>query len=653
MLQSMCGVSGFLTVDRHRSTETMHRDATAMSLSLAHRGPDDTGVWVDAPAGVALGHRRLSIQDLSQAGHQPMESESGRYVLSYNGELYNAPQLRAELESQGEIFRGTSDTEILLRYIGLNGLEASLLRADAMFALALWDRVDRQLYLARDRFGEKPLYFGWQKNSLLFGSELRSLMAHPDCHRKLNQDSAAEMLARGYVPGPHSIFEGIEMVRPGTIVNVRGSSPRIAFSTPYWALQDIAGQKNGQFTRDSPALLEELDSVLVHAVRSRLIADVPVGAFLSGGVDSSTVVACMQAHSSSQVRTFSVGFTEEDYDESKYSRAVASHLGTNHTELRVTPADAMQVIPQLAAIYDEPFGDPSAIPTLLVSRLAKQHVKVALSGDGGDELFGGYSRYARHERAWARLSWVPTPVRSASTGMLFAHDMAMLRGMASFGGTILPQTIRRDFLARLETAVSCAGAGSSDEAYLAFVRQWKRASPVMAPSSHGPVQGQSPPERLKSPIERAMFTDTLDYLPSDILVKVDRASMSSGLEARVPFLDPAIAELAWRLSPAVKTGGGVSKWPLRAVLARYLPSELIDRPKKGFGVPVGEWIRGPLHDWAADLLSKESLEDGGVLDPAAVHRRWNEHARGQHDWQHALWNALMFTAWVREYRPTI
>ncbi|MET0395661.1 MAG: asparagine synthase (glutamine-hydrolyzing) [Longimicrobiaceae bacterium] len=642
----MCGLTGFWDVSGRGSRDELESTAARMAGMLLHRGPDDGGTWADEAAGIALGHRRLSIVDLSSCGHQPMESAGGRYVVAFNGEIYNFQPLRRELEQRGHRFRGHSDTEVLLAAVEAWGLEAALRRFVGMFAFALWDRERRSLFLARDRMGEKPLYYGWSGGVFLFGSELKALRGHPAWRGEIDRDSLALYLRYNYVPAPYSIYRGIAKLMPGTYAEVRPDAPG-AHPQPvaYWSMGDVVEAGARDPFRGSDAEAEAaLDELLRDAVRQQLMGDVPLGAFLSGGVDSSTVVALMQAQSARPVRTFTIGFHEDQFNEAEHAKAVAAHLGTDHTELYVTPREAMEVIPSLPSLYDEPFADSSQVPTFLVSQLARRSVTVSLSGDGGDELFGGYNRYFLGRRVWDRIRPVPRPLRRAAAGLVTrvapAHWDRVNR--------MLPARLRQPQLAdRLRKAAEVVGAPDPEAIYMRLVSQWMDPT-ALVPGSVEPLttvtdRGAWP--RLDDFTERMMYLDAVSYLPGDILAKVDRAAMGVSLETRVPLLDHRVVELAWRLPLGMKVRGGKGKWILRQVLHRYVPRELIERPKMGFGIPVGDWLRGPLRDWAEALLDERRLRGEGYFDPAPIRQRWREHLSGERDWQWALWSVLMFQAW--------
>jgi len=635
----MCGLTGFLQT-AGGSEADLSATVARMSRCLRHRGPDDEGVWTDGAAGIALGFRRLSIIDLTPAGHQPMVSSDGRWVLMLNGEIYNFLELRAELEASGSRFRGRSDTEVILEGLVRWGLERTVENLNGMFAIALWDRRDRVLHLARDRFGEKPLYYGWMGNVFLFGSEIKALRAHPAFAAEVDRNALALYSRFGYVPAPHSIFQGVSKLPAAARVEVTAGS-RKARVVEYWSPLEVARAGLGdRFAGSLEEGIEEIDARLRRAVGLRMISDVPLGAFLSGGIDSSLVVAQMQAQSSVPIRTFSIGFEEKEYDEAREAAAVARHLGTDHTETYVSPADTIAVIPRLPAMYDEPFADPSQIPTYLVSAIARRNVTVSLSGDGGDEIFGGYGRYALGRALWRGISWAPHFARVAAA--------AALRGVAAAGGGGLAASLRvRRASDKLQKLAEILSTEKQEGLYLRLM-SLEKSPESLVPSSAEPPTPMTTWEGLSSMgvLDRMMYLDTVTYLPDDILVKVDRASMAVSLESRAPFLDPELFAFAWRLPLGWKFRGGKGKWILRKVLQKYVPVELFDRPKMGFGVPIDSWLRGPLREWAENLLSEDRLRNEGFFDPARVRAKWNEHASGARNWHFFLWDILMFQAWL-------
>lgn len=639
----MCGIAGFWGGAPDAIV------AERMAARLEPRGPDDAGVWTDGSVSVVLAHRRLAILDLSPAGHQPLVSPCGRYVLAYNGEIYNHADLRAELEGEGGAFawRGHSDTETLLAALRHWGVKGALERLNGMFAFALWDARERILYLARDRMGEKPLYYGRSGNTFLFGSELKALVAHPDWQGDINRDALALYLRHNYVPAPWSIYRGIFKLPPAHFVAVRENGKCVGEPQCYWSLAEVAEQGVAAADGDPQALADELDALLRDAVRRRMVADVPLGAFLSGGYDSTTVVALMQAQSERPVKTFTIGFYEEDYNEARHAKAVAAHLGTDHTELYVTPDEAMAVIPRLPELYDEPFSDSSQIPTFLVSQLARRHVTVSLSGDGGDELFYGYGRYFTGARIWGKLGRVPLSVRCLAVWIArYAPGWALERAM-----TILPQRLRiPHFADRLPKLAEVLAHRDGRSFYRSLVSHAKHPDELVVGATE-PDTILNRPDSLPNFLslrEQMMYLDMQTYLPDDILVKVDRAAMGVSLETRVPLLDHRVVEFAWRVPMDYKHRNGQGKWLLRQVLYRYVPKDLMERPKMGFGVPIEHWLRGPLRDWAEALLDERRLREEGYFNPAPIRQMWEEHLSGQRRWHYNLWDVLMFQAWLEQ-----
>jgi len=637
----MCGIAGVLVPAGH-PRERLEREASAMADCMAHRGPDDRGFWSDAEAGIALTHRRLSIVDLSPAGHQPMTSADGRFVISYNGEVYNYQDLRPELEARGIAFRGHSDTEVMLEAFAALGIAPTVKRLIGMFAIAVWDRRERTLTLIRDRLGIKPLYWAKFGGLFMFGSELKAMRAYPGWEPRINREAVASYMRFNYVPAPLSIYEGVHKLEPGTILTLPwGGEPHLE---RFWDARQVAraGLANPLHASDEE-MTDQLEALLLDATRRRMVADVPVGAFLSGGVDSSTVVALMQAANAGPVRTYSIGFDSDGYDEAKHAAAVARHLRTEHTELIVTAKDALDVVPRLPEFYDEPFADSSQIPTYLVSAMTRQHVAVALSGDGGDELFGGYNRYRLAQRFWRTLSMLPQPIRRG-----FAQGLrAMPPDRWSRLFDILPPQMRpRQAGDKLHKLASILALDDVGALYRRLVTQWDPSTVtpgVVEPK--GLLWDTTLGSDFPGSLERMQFLDLVTYLPDDILTKVDRASMAVALEARVPLIDHRVVEFAWRIPRRDLVRDGLSKWPLRQVLYRHVPRALIERPKTGFSIPLGEWLRGPLRDWAEGLLAEARLRDAGLVDPAPVRRAWHEHLAGTHNWQHPLWGVLMLEAW--------
>jgi asparagine synthase (glutamine-hydrolysing) len=650
----MCGITGLLDPTRRFASAAIARVVGGMADTLRHRGPDSSGVWADPAGGVALGHRRLAIIDLSSNGHQPMVSAHGRYCLVFGGEIYNHPALRRQLLSAGAELRGHSDTEVLLTAIETWGLEAALDAVVGMFAFALWDRRTRVLSLARDHLGQKPLFFGRIGSTFAFASELKALVAHPDFQAEVNRDALALFLRHQYVPAPHTIWRGVFKLPAASrlSVHLEGSladADLLARVERYWCLRTVAEQGRAAAEPLSQAeALEQLEQLLSEAVRDCMVADVPIGAFLSGGVDSSLVVALMQRHAARPVKTFTIGFWEAEFDEAGHAREVARHLGTEHTELYLTPDEALATIPGLPEIFDEPLSDPSQIPTCHVARLAREQVTACLSGDGGDEVFGGYGRYLVADRLRRRAAGVPRGLRHAAAALAHALPAgawdAVLRLAPAQAPTGLHGQWSGDRVHKLATLLRI---DDPDQLYRAVISAVHDPCALVLDAHEPETAFTDPAQRpgLAEFAERMMYFDALTYLPENILTKVDRASMAVSLEARAPFLDHRIVEFAWRLPLEAKLHAGQGKRLLRQLFARYLPAELTDRPKQGFAIPLAAWLRGPLRDWAEGLLDERRLVDEGFLQPAPIRHKWQEHLRGSRNWSSLLWNVLMFQAW--------
>lgn len=654
----MCGFTGFLGGKPYDDGPSAVALLQRMANTLVTRGPDDSGLWHEAAgdAVIGLAHRRLAILDLSPAGHQPMTCHAGRYVIVFNGEIYNHLDLRLELQAAGHAptWRGHSDTETLLGGFVAWGVRAMLQRCIGMFAFALWDKKEQVLTLGRDRLGEKPLYYGWQGQGegacFLFGSELKALKEHPGFVAQIDRNALCLLMRHNYINAPHSIYQGIYKLPQGHVltVSMRRREPVLE---PFWSLPEVAqAGVASPLTGTAEQITDELEALLKSAVRQQMLADVPLGAFLSGGIDSSTVVALMQAQSTKPVKTFSIGFHEEGYNEAVHAKAVAQHLGTDHTELYVSAQQAMDVIPRLPGLYCEPFSDSSQIPTFLVSQLARQQVTVALSGDAGDELFGGYNRYVHGHNRWGRVSQIPVALRSLAAKGINRLSPAVWNKVLGPLQPAMPQSLRLANIGeKMHKVAGVLAAQSIDELYLGLVTHWEPESLVLG--------GQEPITSLRGAplpltgldaVQRMMALDAITYLPGDILTKVDRAAMGVSLEGRVPFLDHRVVEFAWRVPQAMKVRDGVGKWILRQVLYRHAPKELIERPKMGFGVPIDSWLRGPLREWAEDLLGESRLQREGFFNPVPIRQKWAQHLSGQRNWQYHLWDVLMFQAWLSE-----
>jgi len=646
----MCGIAGFFSPARSRAAHEMQSIVSAMTDAIVLRGPDDAGAWVDAECGLALGHRRLSILDLSPLGHQPMASADGRFVIVFNGEIYNFQDLRAELETHGHTWRGHSDTEIMLAAFCQWGVVEAAKRFNGMFAFAVWDKQDGVLHLGRDRLGEKPLYYGWVGDTFVFASELKSMKPFPGFNASVDREALTSLLRYNYIPDPLCIYQGFKKLPPAAMISLRSPAERPQPGY-YWSLPAVVERGlDKPFTGSDSDAIAEFEALLKKAVGMRMIADVPLGAFLSGGVDSSLIVAMMQAQSTRPVRTFTIGFHEKEHNEAEFAKDVARHLGTDHTEMYVSGQDALDVIPQLPTLYDEPFSDYSQIPTYLVCKMAREHVTVALSGDAGDELFGGYERYSVGRKLWSKFSWMPPVMKKMTAGMLTALPPRVLNGL---GSKLLPKRLRHipvgDKLHKLAEVVAAPGM---ETLYLNLMSHWKKPQDIV-------IDGQDPVTaitdvaswpRVSDFTHRMMHLDMETYLPGDILTKVDRAAMGVSLEGRIPLLDTDIVEFAWRIPFHMKVRDGRGKWLMRETLYKHVPKQLIDRPKRGFGIPLDVWLRGPLREWAEDLLDESRLKREGFFHAAPIRQKWQEHLSGTRNWHFYLWDVLMFQAWLQHNR---
>ena len=638
----MCGIAGYLG-----KTSYPYNCLDEMAKAINHRGPDDRGTWFDEDEGIGLAHARLSILDLSSAGHQPMHSVSKNFVLVFNGEIYNHKALRSELELIAQRnWLGHSDTETLLVAIDHWGLEKTLKKAKGMFAIALWDKRNKNLSLACDRIGEKPLYYGWVNGQFVFASELKSIKKFPEFKNSIDRNSLALFLRFNSIPAPHSIYQDIYKLEPGQIIQLNAESKKIK-KFNFWSTEEVYNKGNlSQISGTPEEIVDQLEVVLSKAVSSQMQSDVPLGAFLSGGIDSSTIVALMQSQSASQVNTFTIGFNAKEYDEAKHARMVANHIGTNHFEMYVSDRDALDIIPSLPNIYDEPFADSSQIPTYLVSKFAKQQVTVALSGDAGDELFGGYNRYIFAEKMFSKIMKGPISIRQLISS-------AILTMTEEKWNTLLNNFLSERFADighKLHKVANVLPSKSIRDMHFKLVSQIHNPLDWLLNANEYKTPLNDDTERFVelNPIEQIMAYDLITYLPTDILTKVDRAAMAVSLETRVPFLDPNVIEFSASLPKEFKIRNGVTKWALREVLYKHVPKDLIERPKMGFGVPLAEWLRGPLQDWAESLLDEKRLHQEGFFDVEFVRNKWLEHLSGKRNWHHQLWNVLMFQAWLEK-----
>jgi asparagine synthase (glutamine-hydrolysing) len=637
----MCGLTGCWYLQAQPQEISLAALGQAMAARLVHRGPDSAGVWVDQEAKLVLAHQRLSIVDLSSAGHQPMISPSGNWIIVYNGEIYNTVELRAELMAAGISFQGSSDTEVILKACELWGVEQAVKKFIGMFAFAIWEKNQRRLYLVRDRLGIKPLYWGFHRGILFFGSELKSFVVHPQWRAEIDRDALVAYFRFGYIPAPYSIYQHIFKLEPGHMVIVDEQSN--VKNINYWHLMDVIDRGKQQPLLNETDAITQLETLLRDAIKRRMVADVPLGAFLSGGIDSSLVVALMQAQSDKPIKTFTIGFEQADYNEAEYGRAVATHLGTEHHELLVRAHDAQAVIPQLATWYDEPFADSSQIPTYLVAKLARQMVTVSLSGDGGDEIFAGYSRYLVANSFWSLFGFMPLALRKLLAKCLNSLRPDQWNYLAKF----VPASIRPSNITEKIDKFATLLASTQDNFYQSLMSLW--SDPELLVNGGKATAHWDLSHKSLNCIERMQSIDAMTYLPDDILTKVDRASMAVSLEARVPLIDHRVVEFAWQLPMKMKANGNHGKWILRQILNRYVPASLYERPKMGFGVPLDHWLRGPLRSWAEDLLSIDKLQAQGILNAKLIQQRWQAHLSGQRNFRYSLWSVLMFQAWYQQW----
>ena len=647
----MCGITGFYS----KTSSNFNNIILKMNSAITHRGPDSNNIWQDKNSGIVFGHQRLSILDLSTAGNQPMVSNSGRYIITYNGEIYNHLEMRKELNkiNLNIKWKSNTDTETLLEALELWGIKKTLKKIVGMFAFGLWDKRNRSLILVRDRIGEKPLYFGWQGKGdskvFLFGSELKALKVHPEFSREINRDAIALQLRHNYIPDPYSIYKDIYKLLPGHYLELTEDNLKKNFlPTPkiYWSLTKSAIYgNNNQLTQSDESIQSDLEKRLKLSVKQKMISDVPLGAFLSGGIDSSTIVALMQSQSNHPIKTFTIGFNEDDYNEAQHAKKIAKHLGTDHTELYFSSKTAMEVIPKLSTIYDEPFSDNSQIPSFLLSQLAKKDVKVALSGDGGDELFCGYNRYMSTNNWSKKFNSVPISLRKI---LAYAIKLISQKNWNKLFKLLPGLNQHINYGHKIHKGAKALEANKLSDLYYILISHWQNPTEVVTNSKESQTFfSEFKPELLNfNNHQKMMMLDLITYLPNSILVKVDRASMASSLEARVPFLDHELIEYSWKIPHSLKFRNGKGKWILRQILNNYVPKNLTERPKMGFGIPLGSWLRGPLRDWAENLLNEKRLTQEGYFNPKLIRNKWHEHLSNKYNWQHDLWNVLMFQAWI-------
>jgi asparagine synthase (glutamine-hydrolysing) len=646
----MCGFVGVMSKNKAMLNYNVLK---SMINTIDHRGPDDSGFWSNQNAGISLGHRRLSILDLSSAGYQPMRSPSGHYILVFNGEIYNHLEIRNLLGKHSWI--GTSDTETLLTAIENWGIHKTIEICIGMFAFAIWDNKKQELILGRDRMGEKPIYYGWQsKNNIscfLFGSELKALKNHPSFLSKINRQALSLFMQYSYVPTPYSIYQNVFKLKPGHLLKVSLDKQEPTIE-PYWSFMDVAKSSYvSKLYESKDNVVDKLESLLKSVIKQKMVADVPVGAFLSGGVDSSTIAAIMQSQSNIPINTFTIGFTEKIYNEATQAKAIANYLGTKHTELYVTPQQALEVIPDLPNLYCEPFADSSQIPTFLVSKLAREKVKVAITGDAGDELFGGYNRYVLTKKFWRKISNTPVWARSFIASSIKSLSPNSWNIMANSIQSLTPRSLRLNNLGeKLHKAAKAMTAEKYDDFYLDLVTHCNPEEIVIGNFKQRAFFDFTQSDfTLFDDVEKMMIADTMSYLPDDILVKVDRASMAVSLESRIPFLDHRVVDFAWRVPQSMKINKFTSKWILREILYKHVPKHLTQQPKMGFSVPIDSWLRGPLKDWAETLLDENRLTQEGFFHPEPIRNKWLEHLSGKKNWQHFLWNVLMFQSWLSKH----
>jgi asparagine synthase (glutamine-hydrolysing) len=645
----MCGIAGYWDVKHSDNREQLQSVVAKMRDTLMHRGPDSAGLWVDEKTGIAFGHRRLAILDLSEHGHQPMSSASQRFVISYNGEIYNNLEIKQQLTTAGlaPVWRGHSDTEVILAAFEAWGIAAALEKMVGMFAIALWDKQEHLLYLIRDRIGEKPLYYGWVGDYLLFGSELKALKLHHAWQQSINRDALGLLMRYNCIPAPFTIYENIYKLEPGHMLIV--NSDRTFTKHKYWDLKAIINDPQTKNNFATPAeAVDSLEAILSQAIKQQMLADVPLGAFLSGGIDSSTVVALMQAQSSNPVKTFTIGFADANFNEAEQAKKIAKHLNTDHTELYLSAEQTRAIIPDLSTFYDEPFADSSQVPTYILAKMTRQHVKVSLSGDGGDELFAGYNRYSAIPSIWNKIRYFPLPLRNVLAKIMTSLPTDRWDKIFASLSPLMPTSYKHASMgAKMHKAASVLDAASKQDMYFKLISHWydKEAVVPNARKSTTLLKDLTKDLDSKSLVDSMMYMDTQRYLPDDILVKVDRAAMAVSLETRIPFLDHRVVAFAWSLPADLKLRNGQSKWLVRQLLQRYVPADLFERPKMGFGVPIGEWLRGPLKEWAHDLLSDSMLAKHQFLDAKLVQKKWQQHLAGTFDWQYHLWDVLMFQSW--------